>query len=263
MQVEKDRAYFLHAKPYRDSSLLAHLLTQQHGKVSFIVSGAKSAGRGKAAKNAKTALLQPCRPLVLSYQLKNGLSKIIDAELHSNQPLPNIRYFMHYQYVHELLLKLLPEQLPDENLFTVYTHFLDLLCQGNSHFALRLMELGLIDFFDGISGIYADEQLRTHVDTSAQYFLEHSTGISRYPAASTTAVSGQQLSAFNHIVALYQQQLSDNKSKDLPHVVNGDIRETLAREAQPISAFLIARLLGDKTLNTRQIYRELQSRQLL
>lgn len=258
MRIEKDKAYLLHTTAYRDRSRLAYILTQQQGKVSFIVSAKSSS---KPSRLSKLNILQPCRPIQLSYQLKNGLSKITEMELPAITKLPDIQYFMLYQYIHELLLKLLPQQLPDDKLFIDYEYFLSILTQGCPHFALRYMELAIIDFFDSVSGLYQDERLRNSTTDKPVYSLNKNTGISDYQAG-TAQVSGQQLSAFNHIVTLYEHQLADNNN-NLPHVMATDIRETLAREAQPISTFFIARLLGEKTLKTRNIYRELHKMQLL
>ncbi len=70
MQSYRDSAYLLHFSPYRDNSVLAHLLTETNGKVSFIVSGMT------AKKSNKRALLQPYRHLQIVYTLKSGLSKL-------------------------------------------------------------------------------------------------------------------------------------------------------------------------------------------
>ncbi|PID65869.1 MAG: DNA repair protein RecO [Gammaproteobacteria bacterium] len=264
MLVEKDNAYFLHATPYRENSLLVYLLTQKHGKVSFIVTGVKSANRGKTPYHNKTALLQPCRPIIINYRLKNGLSKLSEIEPQAANQLPDIKYFMLYQYVNELLLKLLPEQFADAGIFTAYKKFLAILCQDYPYFALRLMELSLIDYFDGLTGLYQQETLRHHVDKTKNYYLHRATGIAENPSNHSTAtISGQQLSAFNYLVALYQQHLTDKQQEHLADNVTADARETLAKAAQPISSFFIAGLLGDKPLNTRYIYRQLRHRKLL
>lgn len=269
--VDKDTAYLLHTKPYRENSLLAYLFTQQHGKVSFIVNGIKSAKAGKASGQAsKSALLQPCRPMRLSYQLKDGLSKINDLELAQSLSPPNISHFMLYQYAHELLLTLLPQHHPAEPIFSAYELFLDALRNEQPHFALRLLELALLDYFDGLNSLYSTPTLRSTINVGVEYYLDNDNGIAvsnpsmEKSPAGTLRVSGQSLSAFNHLVRAYQQQLpSSNQSPTSPHVIEPAVAETLARGAQPINTFFIARLLGNKKLKTRNIYRELQGMKLL
>ncbi len=258
MLVEKDTAYFLHSKPYRENSLIAYLLTQKNGKVSFIIGGVKSTRQGKSMRSPKAALLQPCRPIAVSYQLKNGLSKISEMELHTSGQLPDIKYFMLYQYVNELLLKLLPEQLPEQQIFTSYRYFISLLSKGYPHLALRLMELSLIDYFESFTGLYQDEILQYQVDKTNDYFINTDTGIASIQLHSTDSfISGEQLSAFNYMIGFYRQHLSNNDDELSEHI------EVLAKASQPITTFFISRLLGDKQLKTKHIYRELQTRKLL
>ncbi len=259
MLVEKDKAYFLHAKPYRENSLIAYLFTKKHGKVSFIINGVKSIYQGKSGRSPKSALLQPCRLMTISYQLKNGLSKIADMELQTaEQQPPDIKYFMLYQYVNELLLKLLPEQFSDENIFTAYRLFLSVLSKDYPNFSLRFIELSLIDHFESFTGLYQEEELQHHIDESKNYFINGNTGISSQALNSAaTCISGEQLSAFNYIITFYREYLADNNQDLSEHI------EILAKAAQPISTFFIARLLGDRPLKTKHIYRELQTRKLL
>ncbi len=262
MLVEKDTAYFLHSKPYRENSLIVYLFTQKNGKVSFIIGGVKSTRQGKSTRSPKTALLQPCRPITVSYQLKNGLSKITDMELHTGEQLPDIQYFMLYQYVNELLLKLLPEQLPEPNIFMAYRYFLSLLSEGYPNLALRLMELSIIDYFESFTGLYHDENLQYQVDKTKDYFISTDTGITSEPLHSTDSrIGGEQLSAFNYMISFYRQYLSDNMANNKAEL--SEHIEVLAKASQPISTFFISRLLGDKQLKTKQIYRELQTRKLL
>ncbi len=258
MLVEKDKAYFLHAKPYRENSLIAYLFTQKHGKVSFIINGVKSTHQGKSSRSPKSALLQPCRPMTISYQLKNGLSKITDMELRTTEQLPDIKYFMLYQYINELLLKLLPEQFSDKNIFTAYQYFLFILSKHYPNLSLRFMELSLIDYFESFTGLYQEEQLQHHIDESKDYFINGNTGISSQALNSAaTCIGGEQLSAFNYIITFYREYLADNNRDLSEHI------EVLAKAAQPISTFFITRLLGDNPLKTKHIYRELQTRKLL
>ncbi len=261
MLVEKDTAYLLHSKPYRENSLLAYVLTEQHGKVSFVVNGVKSTRAGKSCKqSSKTALLQPCRPLTLSYRLKDGLSTMTSIELEKAGEIPTINHFMLYQYAHELLLTLLPQHHSAAMIFSAYENFLRDLCNEQPHGALRLLELSILDYFDGLESLYSTPTLQSHINVGVEYCLDNELGITPLSANSAGArrISGENLSAFNHLVNTYQSDLHSD-----PHVVESHIAETIARGAQPVSAFFIARLLNGKQLKTRNIYRELQEMKLL
>lgn len=269
MQIDKDLAYLLHCTPYRENSVLAHLLTETHGKVSFVVSGMKSTG-GKSTKTSsarlgKRALLQPCRPLLIAYQLKSNLSKLTQLEAVPNHAVPDIRHFMLYQYIHELLLTALPSQLPVAEIFTAYQNSLQQLCQQRVHRALRTIEIALIDAFSSVPDLFVTQDSQQAVATHGTYFLHPEQGVfSNPPFEKTRPVSGDHLLAFAH---LYQQDTIPSTSQavvtDSASQQTEETQETLARGAQAISSVFIAQLLNGKQLKTRNIYRDLQTMQLL
>ncbi len=240
--VDKDTAYFLHQTPYRDNSALVHLFTQANGKVSFIVQGLQ------AKKNKKKAFLQPCRRLCIDYQLKSQLSKLTAMDFaDDNSTTPAISQFMLYQYANELLLTLLPPQLPLPTLFDDYARFLQLLSQSRPHTALRYIELALITLFSGLPAIDYTQDSQTPVQAEQRYYFYAEQGLFRQQqTGSGVALDGAQVLAFQHLAKAY---------------IDGDcsaISETLAQGAKALTVNLIAQLLGDKTLKTRTVYRALQ-----
>ncbi|PID62840.1 MAG: DNA repair protein RecO [Gammaproteobacteria bacterium] len=244
-RIDQDSAYFLHQTPYRDNSAIVHLLSRQHGKLSFIVSGLK------AKKNAKRPFLQPCRRLVIDYQLRTGLCKLLDIDFASAsraQSVPPIEQFMLYQYANELLLTVLPEQLPVTSLFDDYTQFLQYLAGGRTHLALRHIELALLILFSGLPNLNHTEDSRQAVDADKHYYLYPERGLFVHPQneAGGIALDGTQIQAFQHLVHGYVNADSDHLS------------ETLAQGGKAISSALIQPLLNGKTLKTRVVYRALQ-----
>lgn len=236
-RIHADFAYLLHSKPYRDNSSLVYLLTRQHGKVSFMVNGMKN-------KNAsKRALLQPCRRLQIDYELKTGLSKltVIDAALQTAQPA--ITHFMLYQYVHELLLTVLPAQLPVPEIFAAYEDFLDTLNEMPNT-ALRFLEFSLIDAFGNLPELRQTQDTQQAINRDESYYFYPDAGVYQLPLpAMGKCFSGVQLQAFSHLY-YYGQAVCT---------------ETLAQGAMPVSSYLIQQLLGDKPLKTRSIYKALQA----
>ncbi len=242
LSVDKDMAYFLHQTPYRDNSALVHLFTQANGKVSFIVQGLQ------AKKHKKKAFLQPCRRLSINYQLKSQLSKLTALDFaDDNSIAPAISQFMLYQYANELLLTLLPPQLPLPPLFDDYARFLQLLSQSRPHAALRYIELALITLFSGLPDISRTQDKQMPVQAEQRYYFYAERGLfAQKQAGSAVALDGAQVLAFEHLAKAY---------------IGGDfsaISETLAQGAKALTANLMAQLLGDKTLKTRTVYRALQ-----
>lgn len=236
MRIENDLAYVLHCRPYRDSSVLAHLLTQQQGKVSYIVSGMKN------PKSPKRALLQPCRPLRISYTLKANLSTLNHMEMAETTTLPPIDYFMLYQYAHEVLLAVLPSQLPVDTIFHAYQQFLAQLAAKQPHKALRYLEITLIEQFSGLPELNFTQDTQQAITAEQHYYFYPEQGVFAYAQQEKgLAISGEQLLAFAYLV------------KHSPEAIS----ELLAQGAKLLSGYLIQQLLNGKPLKTRQIFKEL------
>ncbi len=254
MPFYRDSAYLLHLSPYRDNSVLAHLLTETNGKVSFIVSGMA------AKKSNKRALLQPYRHLQIAYTLKSGLSKLSELEAEVSAS-PDMAYFMHCQYIHELLLAVLPAQLPVASIFTAYEFFLRQLTLQRPIFALRHLEMTLINRFAALPTLtytYDDNQ---PLDPKNSYFLSEY-GIKRnYTtcAGTANAIDGDRILAFNQLQRLFTQH-----QQGRPAEFDAQIDwETLATAAHPVSRFFISHLLNGKSLKTRHIYHKLRQMTLV
>ncbi len=67
-------AYVLHGKPYRDTSMLMEVFTLEHGRIGLVARGVRS------AKSRLRGLLQPFRPLLISWHGKGDLGTLISAE---------------------------------------------------------------------------------------------------------------------------------------------------------------------------------------
>ena len=67
--------YILHSKPWRDSSLLVDLFTQNFGRKTVIVKGARQVKKGRARW-----VLQPFTPLLFSWVGRCDLKILTDVE---------------------------------------------------------------------------------------------------------------------------------------------------------------------------------------
>ncbi len=257
--IEKDTAYFLHQIPYRDNSAIAHLLTREHGKVSFIVSGLK------AKKHAKRPFLLPCRKLAIEYQLKNNLSKLVDihfapadksdANEEGGMTQPPIEHFMLYQYANELLLTILPDQLPVPHVFDDYQRFLYLLTKNRPHAALRHIEVSLLIAFSGLPTLTHTEDTQEKVLAEQSYWFYPDKGLfSRQQDIHDRqgiAIDGAQALAFYYLSESYL----NNQNQE-------PIDEMLAQSAKALTACLITPLLNGKKLKTRLVYQALSKRKM-
>ena len=151
-ELNLQKAYLLHSRPYRDNRLLVNLLTEENGHVSAVVYVGKGGSKGKSAN--KKGLLQPFAKLDVELKgngaLKN-LSKVENAE--KSLPLESDYLFSGF-YLNELMVRLLPENIELESLFEFYQTSINQLANKDQiepilrQFELTLLtELGLsLDF---------------------------------------------------------------------------------------------------------------------
>lgn len=143
------QAYILHARPYRETSLLATLLTPEHGKINAVIRGAR--GKGRSAMH-KSALLQPFQKLLLQWRGKqNATSDLVTIRAVEAEPL---RFPLEGEasfcglYINELLYRLLYPGVAVETLFERYETALYELLKTQSRnqqaWVLRRFELQIL-----------------------------------------------------------------------------------------------------------------------
>lgn len=139
-RVALQRGYVLHARPYRETSLLLDCLTLEGGRVSMVAKGARR------AKGQQRRILQPFAPLLLSYMGHGELHTLTAVEeAGSSRRLIGERLACGL-YLNELLMYLLPREESFESLFAFYNHALDALA-GDDPVGplLRRFELNLLE----------------------------------------------------------------------------------------------------------------------
>ena len=135
-------AYVLHARDYRDTSLLIELFVAEGGRLSAVARGARSNRRGVSQRS----LLQPFQPLWVELGGAGELKTLKQAEPRAGAvPLQRQGLFSGL-YVNELLCRLLHRNDPHPELFAAYESALPRLRDlerldiALRHFELRLLE---------------------------------------------------------------------------------------------------------------------------
>ncbi|MDP1896582.1 MAG: DNA repair protein RecO, partial [Sulfurimicrobium sp.] len=105
---EDQPAYVLHTYPYRETSLIVEVFSQNHGRLPLMARGARR------PKSAVRGLLLSFQPLQLNWFGKNELRTLHSAEWQGGQPLLQGMALMCGFYLNELLLKLLHRDDPHE-----------------------------------------------------------------------------------------------------------------------------------------------------
>ncbi|MCI2807141.1 DNA repair protein RecO [Eoetvoesiella caeni] len=163
-RVQDVRGYMLHASPWRETSLIVHVFTREHGNVSLVAKGAKR------PYSVLRPVLCAFQPLSLSWSGAGEIKTLVRADSLGIQPLGG-RAYMSAWYMNELLLRLLPREDPHDILFDAYDAALQQLAQGSKAAgALRRFEWILLNE----TGYGVDEALPNFNDAEGEPELRRS-----------------------------------------------------------------------------------------
>ena len=133
--------FLLHARSFGDTSIIADVFTESSGKVSIIAKG---------AKNPRSKFFGHLLPFSALRIIVTGKSEMktltqIDSNFFS-QSVKGPHDLYTYLYVNELMMRLLPKGLPNQELYDLYQNFVELARADDiSELDLRAFELDLLD----------------------------------------------------------------------------------------------------------------------
>lgn len=173
LRIALQPGFVLHARPYRETSLLLEAFSADHGRIGLVARGARG-----ARSQATRALLQPGRALLLSWQARGELGMLVSAEPAPGSAPP--RYpgeaLMTVLYVNELLVRLLQRDDPHPELFARYGELLQALGQGEADaWTLRCFERDLLDDLGWGLSLQADVR-GLAIDPGARYRYDADAG---------------------------------------------------------------------------------------
>lgn len=136
MRIELEPSYVLHTRSYRETSLLAYVLTEQYGIVHMISRGARKKGNNS---------LQPFTKMYLSWSGKGDLVSLNKIEHENSHYTKNFRAQVQCFYMHELIMKLIPSMSPAPELFGLYEKSLSAMTRNpQDESVLREFEIKLL-----------------------------------------------------------------------------------------------------------------------
>ena len=235
--VNTQIAYILHKHAYRETSSILEIITKDYGRVALMARGS----RGAESKIAGNLLL--ISPLVVSWQGKGNLPYLKSVERADlKAPVLKNKSLLSAMYINELLMYLLHKNDVHEAIFEHYHHCLYALEDpAKLEITLRKFEIKLLALLGFGLNLQAEadtgEPLRA--DAMYYYYLEHGPVLcASSNVDSVPKISGESLIALAnesfHIVSENQQSLLELK--------------TLMR-------FVINHHLGNKKLNSRELFR--------
>lgn len=122
--------YMLHAYPWKETSLVADLLTRSHGRVAVVAKGARR------ATSAMRGTLMAFQPLLATWSGKSDLRLLHGVEWQGGVPQLQGVALLCGLYLNELLVKALARDDPHEGLFDGYDATVRQLAAGQPPAAL-------------------------------------------------------------------------------------------------------------------------------
>jgi len=228
------QAFLLHARPYRETSLIVELFTRDLGRVAAVARGAKR------PRSALRAVLLQFQPLTVGLSGRGELRNLVGAEWEGGSIAPLGDALLCAFYLNELLVRLLPREDPHPRLYDGYRSALAELGAGAPiDTALRRFEWLLLRE-TGYAPDLARDAGHRPIEAARAYRWEPSSG---FVAAEPQAADGANL-------------VSGATLRDL---ASGKFESAASRtQAKYLTRAILAHHLEGQVLQTRQILIDLQ-----
>lgn len=118
VKVERQPAFVLHTRPYRETSLVIEAITRDYGRMALVAKGVRR------PRSAMRGVLMAFQPLEMTWSGKGEVVTLHNAEWQGGQPLLEGRALLCGYYLNELLINLLPREDAHEKLFDHYSQTL-------------------------------------------------------------------------------------------------------------------------------------------
>lgn len=225
-----ETAYVLHAKAYRETSLLITFFTLNYGTVSVMARSARG------IRSRFKGCLQPFSPLLISCQGKTDLLQLADVETCGVSHLLEGKMLFNGLYLNELLIKLLHRFDPYPVLFSTYQKTLNRLAEMplEAIASLRQFEMKLLSELG--YGLHLDKESDGRAIEPSQYYqFDVEQGLTRSQTVSPNV---------NHFLGEHLLAIGNH------HYENPDIAKT----HRSLMRLAISALLGGYKLRTRELF---------
>ena len=171
MRITAEPAFVLHARPWRETSLLVEVLSLNHGRLGLIARGVKGPKR-----HPLRAALQPLHSIRLDAVQTGELAQLRSAEATDAAPRLVGDAMLSGFYLSELTLRLTPRGEAQPQLFGAYAMTRERLRSGEPlGWTLRRFERDLLEAL-GVGFELAHDAEGVPVDPAARYRLDPEQG---------------------------------------------------------------------------------------
>lgn len=225
------KAYLLHSRPYRETSVILDLLSENEGRISVVARGARG------PKSKIRGVLQLFSPILVSWTGKGELMNLISVESAGMPVFPPGASNLTGFYVNELITRLVNRHDPHPELFVLYEAVLHALAEGqDDETTLRLFELELLDALGYGFALDSDADGRS-LQPGKMYRFVPERGL---VASELGADESSWIYRAEELLAVAERDFSS-----LP----------VKRCAKRLMRRVLAHYLGDKPLASRELFR--------
>ena len=231
-RIDLEPAFVLHARPWRESSLLVEIFGRGHGRLGLVARGARR------PKSRMRGLLQPFIPLLLSWRGAGELATLTGAEPESTVLPPSGSTAIVGFYLNEILMRFLHRHDPEPALFDHYRATLDRIAnEDDPESVLRIFEKRLLEAMGYALELEREADSGLAIEPARRYRYVMDTGPTRWrsdDASPGTCVHGSTL------LALAEERI---------------IGRCTLREAKRLMRSIIDEHCGGRGLISRRLWR--------
>lgn len=230
-QVFFQPAFVLHQHPYRNTSVIVDIFSRDYGRLSLIAKGVKQ------KKSALKSILQNFQLLNLSWVRRSELGVLTSAEFQNTSIHLDQENIYPALYLNELIIRLTHTFDAMPELFDTYNDTLNALNNNMStQVILRLFEKQMLQSLGYEIHLSHDAENHNAIEADKyySYIPEHGFVETEYEEKNNLHFKGEHLIAFN-----------------LNQIERSDVLKTAHR----LTHINIKKLLGDKPLKSRELYK--------
>jgi len=229
---EDQDIYILHTYPFKETSLIAELFSKNHGRIPVVAKGARR------PRSSLRGMLQSFQLLQATWSGRGEMKTLHNIEWCDKFLQVDGNALICGFYINELIIRLLPREDSHKKLFDFYHHTMKVLAGGiNLEVALRRFELRLLQEL-GYEVPLKEDESGELIIADKLYVYEVEYGPS-------------ELSKTNNGVKILGQTLLDMAEDEYKE-------DNTQLQSKQLMRYLISHYLGDKPLNSRKLFTNLQ-----